>query len=114
MVVNFSESWEVERRAQEAAIRCSAINPAKAMDHSSISAAAAASSEDTATPSITPRAPAGRSTQVAKQTDRFKGKEPAHAASKTKRTREGGELEPAREKTSQGPCSIDFAGSLLD
>lgn len=90
------------------------INPARAVDHSSISAASAASSEDTTTPSITPRAPAGLSTQVAKQTDRSKGKEPAHAAAKTKRAREGEEPEPAREKTSQGPCSIDFTRSLLD
>lgn len=79
------------------------------MERSSIPAAIVASLEDTATPTTTPRASMGQSPLMPKQADSLKRKELAHAAAKTKRTREWGELEPARKKTSQGPRLVDSA-----
>lgn len=40
---------------------------------------------------------------MSKQADRSKKKEPTQGAAKMKRTHEGGEVEPARKKTLQGP-----------
>lgn len=38
----------------------------------------------------------------------MKGKEPLQGVAKTKRTREGGDNEPARKKTSEGPHLVDY------
>lgn len=59
MVVNFAEHREADRRVHEATLWNTAVNPARAMDQSSL--AVATSLEDTTTPIITPHASAGQS-----------------------------------------------------
>lgn len=109
MNMNFTDHRKAERRAQEVAFQRSTINPAGAVDHASIATAAATSSEDSMTPSMTPRAPISRSPQPSKLTNRSKGKEPVQATTPAKRTRDGDEPEPTRKRSSQGIRLTDSA-----
>lgn len=121
--VKLFELREEARCACETAIQRSAPNPTRTVERTSITTIVLASSQDAATSTTTPRSLAARFPQVMKQVDRSKGKEPAHAATKTKRTREGEDVEPERKRTSQvlrladsawlrfGPCHSTSPGS---
>lgn len=109
MHMYFAEYCEVERRAQEAAIQSSAINPARAVDRTLISNVAATSLEDTVGPSATPWVPTHQSPLPLRQTDQSKGKEPTHAAVPTKRAHDGGEPEPVRKRALKGIRLADLS-----
>lgn len=103
MPLSFAEHREADMQARGAAMQRAAVNPARAVDWTTIFAAATTSSADTASPSTSARSPVRCSPQPPRPHDRSKGK----------RTRDGSELEPARKRASQDCWSPRSSRKLL-
>lgn len=99
MPMNFSDQPEGERRARGATFQWIGLTLTRVIDCILISATTGTSSKGTTYRSVTPQIQTTRSPPP-RISDRSKGKEPIVVTSK--RTRDGGEVEPPRKRHSQG------------
>lgn len=102
MFANFAQRREAARVVWETAIKNSESNPAREVERSLLVAVPASSEETAAVPS--PNILAGRSPVTSKSSEKSKEKEPVLPSAKTKRAREGSEVEAPRKKSSQSTC----------
>lgn len=98
MPMDFGERREAERRARGNAFRQAGLTLARVVDRATISTAAGASSEGTASPSATSQVQTMQSPPPPRAGDRQKGKEPVVVTSKW--THDDNEDKPPRKRPS--------------